>query len=161
MPAPGLNAAPRRAQPADAPLLLQLDRAVSLSPWSAAEYRRLCALDPDADEGILVIDAGASVAGFAVFARLVDEGSIHNVVVAPERQRQGLGRELVLAILEAAPGVRRWLLEVRASNTAARALYRELGFSEDGRRPGYYAAAGREDAVLMSLSLGKNVNERA
>lgn len=147
-------------------MLQQLDRAASLSPWSAAEYRRLCALDPDADEGILVIEANGAVAGLAVFARLLDEGSIHNVVVAPARQRQGLGRQLVLAILDAAPAVRRWLLEVRASNTAARTLYRELGFREDGRRPGYYAAAdaaaaGREDAVLMSLSLGENADERA
>ena len=43
-------------------------------------------------------------------------------------------------------------LEVRPSNSAARALYRGAGFIEEGRRPGYYNDTG-EDALLMSLYL--------
>lgn len=38
-------------------------------------------------------------------------------------------------------------LGVRAGNTAARALYRRLGFTYEGPRPGYYPDG--EDAVIM------------
>ena len=39
-------------------------------------------------------------------------------------------------------------LEVRASNIAARKLYKKLGFKDVGIRKGYYADTG-EDAVIM------------
>jgi [ribosomal protein S18]-alanine N-acetyltransferase len=44
------------------------------------------------------------------------------------------------------------LLEVRASNAPALALYRGLGFSELDRRARYYTDTG-EDAVVMQLEL--------
>ena len=48
----------------------------------------------------------------------------------------------------------RVFLEVRPSNTAARALYRRAGFSEIGTRRGYYPAQnGREDALVLELVL--------
>jgi ribosomal-protein-alanine N-acetyltransferase len=42
-------------------------------------------------------------------------------------------------------------LEVRSSNTAARALYRKLGYAEVGRRRRYYGDG--EDAIVMTLRL--------
>ena len=51
-----------------------------------------------------------------------------------------------------ADGVRTVHLEVRRSNQAAIALYRQLGFEQVGERRGYYRDNG-EDALLMSLSL--------
>ena len=75
---------------------------------------------------------------------------------APRHQRQGLGGLLLAAALRAAvaAGAGRCLLEVRASNRAALALYRRQGFTEDGVRKNYYpAGAGREDALLMSKEL--------
>jgi ribosomal-protein-alanine N-acetyltransferase len=46
-------------------------------------------------------------------------------------------------------------LEVRASNTAAIALYESLGFNEATIRRNYYPAKeGREDAIIMALPLG-------
>ena len=75
-------------------------------------------------------------------------------VLAAER-RQGFGRQLLWASLTALGGLSSVDLEVRASNLPARALYESLGFCEVGTRPDYYATAnGREDAVLMSVSLG-------
>jgi ribosomal-protein-alanine N-acetyltransferase len=44
------------------------------------------------------------------------------------------------------------LLEVRRSNSAAIQLYRKLGFSVTGVRPGYYAD-NQEDAIEMMLTL--------
>jgi ribosomal-protein-alanine N-acetyltransferase len=43
-------------------------------------------------------------------------------------------------------------LEVRAGSLGAIALYRQLGFSEVGRRPAYYRNP-EDDAVLMQASL--------
>jgi ribosomal-protein-alanine N-acetyltransferase len=45
-------------------------------------------------------------------------------------------------------------LEVRPSNSAARALYARAGFREIGLRRGYYPAReGREDALVLELAL--------
>ena len=45
-------------------------------------------------------------------------------------------------------------LEVRGSNTRARGLYLRRGFVDVGLRRGYYPAAqGREDALVMSLTV--------
>ena len=71
--------------------------------------------------------------------------------VLPSWRRQGYGRQLLEAALQALAPVRRVDLEVRALNEAALGLYRDLGFRETGRRPQYYAApGGREDAILMT-----------
>ncbi len=81
-----------------------------------------------------------------------DELRVMNLAVAPERRRHGLATTLVRqAIRDAQQAeVARALLEVRASNEAARGLYRELGFREQGCRRNYYTNPA-EDAVLMVL----------
>ena len=76
-------------------------------------------------------------------------------VLASER-RQGLGRQLLWASLTALGDVGAVDLEVRSSNVAARALYATLGFNETGSRPKYYTTPdGREDAILMTLTLDR------
>ena len=78
--------------------------------------------------------------------------------VSASCRRQGLGRQLLWASLVALEGVTQVDLEVRDSNTAARALYHSLSFAETGRRTDYYAHdQGREDAVLMTLALSNPV----
>lgn len=101
---------------------------------------------------------------YAVVARLPFEAELQMLLVHPAWRRRGLAAELLGALIEEAGrwGSERLLLEVRAGNRAAMALYRQAGFDEEGRRKGYYpplpAAAGeagttREDAVLMSRRL--------
>ena len=43
-------------------------------------------------------------------------------------------------------------LEVRSSNSGARALYAALGFSQEGRRRNYYQDPA-EDALVLSILL--------
>jgi len=75
-----------------------------------------------------------------------------NLVVRPEARRRGLGTELVLHALAvgADRGVWTALLEVRASNRPALAMYERLGFVQRGVRRGYYDHP-REDAVIMTF----------
>ena len=83
-----------------------------------------------------------------------DEGEIITVAVSPACRRQGIARALMEHMLRLAAGARATVyLEVRASNTPARELYRTLGFTETGVRKNYYTSP-REDAVLMMRSHG-------
>ncbi len=87
------------------------------------------------------------VQAFANFWIADDTVDLHVIAVAPDARRRGLGAVL-LAQVVAAAGARRVVLEVRASNAPAQALYLRAGFVVDGRRPRYYPDG--EDAVLMS-----------
>ena len=79
--------------------------------------------------------------------------TVLNIVVDRSSRRAGVARAMPTRAIADASGsaVDVVHLEVRASNTAARALYESLGFHVVGKRPRYYER--REDAILMSLRL--------
>jgi ribosomal-protein-alanine N-acetyltransferase len=98
--------------------------------------------------------------GYFVAMKGVDETHLLNITVAPAYQRQGWARVMLDALALWSRGENaQWLwLEVRASNTHAKAVYQHCGFREVGLRKGYYPAGGsrlnpREDAIVMSLKL--------
>lgn len=96
-------------------------------------------------------------AGFAICQTVLDEATLFNLAVDPLCQGQGFGRALLQALVERLEerGIVTLWLEVRESNTPARALYEAEGFNEVSRRKNYYPTAdGREDAVIMALPLG-------
>jgi ribosomal-protein-alanine N-acetyltransferase len=98
--------------------------------------------------------AGESVVGFIAARLSVDEVHINNVAVRPPFRRLGIGRALLESVFQAAArkGARTAILEVRAGNTTAQALYARQGFRTIGLRRGYYAAPP-EDALVMSASI--------
>ncbi len=90
-----------------------------------------------------------------IFAQLIPpEGEILNVAVDPAYRRKGIGSRLIETLLGDLRGrcVETVFLEVRKSNTAARATYRSLGFQAVGQRAGYYRNPP-EDAEIMALRL--------
>lgn len=94
--------------------------------------------------------------GFAIVQQIVDEATLFDICVLPSAQGKGLGKLLLEQVIADAQnhGAQVLMLEVRASNMAAIGLYQRLGFTEIGRRKGYYPTIdGREDAVLMDLRL--------
>ncbi|MDH5190483.1 MAG: ribosomal protein S18-alanine N-acetyltransferase [Gammaproteobacteria bacterium] len=94
--------------------------------------------------------------GYGVMSVGVGEAHILNLTVAPEMQKQGLGKMLLQHFIELARhhALDTMLLEVRPSNKAAVALYVNTGFNEAGVRKDYYPAKqGREDALILALSL--------
>ena len=68
----------------------------------------------------------------------------------PEYRRQGIARRMLSELMREGrdEGIGRFTLEVRASNEAAIALYRGLGFYQEGVRKNYYESP-REDALIL------------
>lgn len=91
-----------------------------------------------------------TVAGYAVLIQAIDEAELLNLAVPGDHRRRGIGTALVRRILETAAeeGIRSVYLEVRESNSAARKLYASHGFTEVGRRRGYYQRPA-EDALIL------------
>lgn len=118
-------------------------------PWSAAEFAGFLA-DPTC-----TLIAGEM--GFALIRCIADEAELLTIAVAPEARRAGLGRVILHRALDAARerGAERMFLEVAADNAAAIALYLSGGFTQAGRRPGYYRRpdGSRIDARIMDRPL--------
>ena len=118
-------------------------------PWTAAEFAALLAEPP--------VFATLAETGFALGRVVADEAELLTIAVAPEARRQGEGRALLDGFLRTAlaRGAETAFLEVAADNAAALALYRRSGFSEAGRRRGYYHSPGNPpvDALVMVKSL--------
>lgn len=122
-------------------------------PWSEVLLESRFELPESHNLGLF---DGEDLLGYTLFSQQFDEAELLQIAVAPERRRGGLGRRLLGESLErlASCGVTRVMLEVRVSNQAAIRLYRALGFTDDGVRPGYYPTeTGREDALLMSCHI--------
>jgi N6-L-threonylcarbamoyladenine synthase len=106
--------------------------------------------------------------GFAGGWLIDGDLEILDIAVATHARRQGIGRNLLSRLLEDARalGAHTASLEVRASNSAAQALYHSAGFELAGRRPGYYAAetattsipSQREDALILTCRID-NLNQ--
>jgi [ribosomal protein S18]-alanine N-acetyltransferase len=121
-------------------------------PWSPGIFRDCLR----AGYGCWVLEEAGRVIGYALLSVAAGEAHILNLCIAPAHQRRGLGRRMLLRLLDLARWHRaeRVFLEVRPSNEGAIALYLHEGFNEIGTRPRYYPARhGREDAVVMAMEL--------
>lgn len=120
-------------------------------PWRQEDFER--AVKDENRRCFAALHNGA-VAGFACFLALCGSADLQLVAVAPGCRRQGVAKALLrYAIVQLRDeGVKRVLLEARASNSGAIVLYRGLGFVHLASRPGMYARP-KEDGVLMGLSL--------
>lgn len=96
----------------------------------------------------------SEMVGVLVAWHVADEVHVLDVATAPPFRRRGIGTAMMRVALAyaAAEHVRIVLLEVRRSNRQAIRIYRRLGFTAMGVRPGYYADNG-EDAIEMILAL--------
>jgi [ribosomal protein S18]-alanine N-acetyltransferase len=77
-----------------------------------------------------------------------DEAHITNLFVEPRSRGRGVGRRLLVGLIQGAVdrGARHLTLEMRPDNEAARALYASVGMAPVGVRTRYY---GDEDALIM------------
>jgi ribosomal-protein-alanine N-acetyltransferase len=101
---------------------------------------------------------GCTVVGCAVFQLVLDEAELLYIVVNQAHQQQGIGAYFLSELLNKvrSEGIATCLLEVRAGNVSAQALYQKLGFSPTGLRKAYYPGntqGTREDALLLRCNL--------
>ena len=142
----------RTATVADLRALVKLERqADTAAHWNQENYAAIFA--GAAPRRIaLVTERGNAVAGFIVARAAGSEWEIENIVVAANLCRQGIASGLIRELIsqvrtQGGDGI---LLEVRESNSAARALYEKTGFLQDRRRSRYYHDP-EEDAICYSL----------
>jgi [ribosomal protein S18]-alanine N-acetyltransferase len=98
----------------------------------------------------LLRDDGGRVVAFSLCWLIFDELHINTLAVDRAERRKGLATALLRHVLAeaAAEGAGKATLEVRASNSAALALYARLGFRITAKRPRYYTNP-EEDALIL------------
>jgi RimJ/RimL family protein N-acetyltransferase len=152
----------RRARPEDGRALAELFAAV-------AEERDGIASEPpidvdarstqfaaSADRTLVAVADGECIGSLHVERSRFGFGELGMAVARPWRGR-GVGSALVEAAIENAreEGLHKLSLEVFPHNAAGLALYRKVGFVEEGRRVKQYRRASGElwDSIVMGLLL--------
>ncbi len=131
--------------------ILHIENASFLSPWSVRSFTE------EVDRLIsrfLALKVDSRLSGYICFWIFAGEIHLMKMAIHPEMRGNGLGFFLLTRMIEegrSEKSERVWL-EVRLSNDAARALYGKAGFTEIGRRRGYYNN-GKEDALVMTLNI--------
>ncbi len=165
----------RRAAADDAPTLAQAQRAIAATPGLLASRpdelpdevlrRKIVDLHGDGRGVVLVAEQDAALIGHGLLQPYTLAVTAHIVeltlAVHLGQHGRGVGHQLMLALIawaRAAAHVEKIELRVRASNDRALALYRRVGFVEEGRfsrriklGPDTYL-----DDVAMGLWVGSN-----
>jgi ribosomal-protein-alanine N-acetyltransferase len=137
--------------PRDLESLVGIEKACFPVPWE----EDLISADLSGERSSIYLKAAFKgiVVGYGVLGQ--NDGSAHlmNIAVLPEYRRHGVALQIMAAFDVLA---REWLcrkmyLEVRASNTGARAFYAAIGFVYSSRISGYYNDG--EDAIMLASRL--------
>ena len=138
----------RSMKPEDLSAVLEIEREAFPSPWSERVFRTEIQKNAYAEYIVALHDE--RIVGYAGMWLFTHEAHITNIAVSPTERRRRIGAQLLVSLMQRAllRGATRMTLEVRVSNTAARAFYRRYGFIRRGVRPGYYTDSD-EDAVVM------------
>lgn len=146
----------RALQMSDLPAVMAIEQEAHYTPWSEGMF--MAALMHIHYHSWALVNDKQEIIAYAVQLIDPDVVNLMTIAVAPALQGQGLGRlllqglELFILSRPTAPYVQ--LLEVRASNVAARTLYEHMGYEQIGLRKGYYASEqGREDALVLQKTL--------
>ena len=126
-----------------------------------AELERICFADPWSEKSVaseldnqwalwLVAEEDDVVTGYIGSQTSIDETDVMNVAVHPDYRRRGIAEMLINALVTELKnrGSHALMLEVRASNAPAIALYEKLGFRQVGCRKNYYRNP-KEDALIL------------
>jgi len=136
----------RPAIDVDVPALDEIERESFADHWAAKTFLEYSCVVAEVEEEIVGFLVSREI--FAGNRETQSEREILNLAVRTRFRRQGiagvlLGHELSRRAI--------FYLEVRESNTAARALYGKFGFREINRRTGYYHHPP-ETAIVMKMN---------
>lgn len=118
-------------------------------PWTTGVFTSEIELARRGERFYVVACRDHELVGYAGLMFAPDEAHITNIAVHPKVRRGGIGRLLLVHLIETAllRQVESLTLEVRVSNNAAQGLYRSFGFAPAGIRQRYYENS--EDALVM------------
>ena len=130
----------------------ELEKLCFCCPWSESALELLLG---DSAVGFCAVDNTGKVLAYGGMMCVLDEGEITNIATHPDARRKGLGKAVVMSLLEYGRehGLVSFSLEVRESNSAAIALYEGLGFESVGIRKNFYTKP-TENAVIMIKNIG-------
>ena len=137
---------------ADIDAVMQVEVKAYEFPWTKGIFSDCLRVGYDC---WVALDSDAII-GHGVLSAAAGESHILNLTVSPTLQQQGIGRQLLMHLVNRARllSARIIMLEVRPSNHAAIRLYETSGFNEIGSRKAYYPAPdGKEDALIFALQL--------
>jgi len=136
----------RAMTPADIAAVAELEAESFADPWPLAFFFEELSLP---GREYVVVEDNGRIVGYGGIMLIDRDAHVMTIAVRPERRRQGLGTQVMVALFDAAleRGARHLTLEVRASNHGAATLYERFGFAAAGRRPRYYQ--DEEDAIIM------------
>lgn len=142
---------------ADLDEVVEIERELDHAPhWTPAAYLAALGTDGPLRVALVAVDGSSeTILGFAIAGLIAPMAELETIAVARVHQRRGVARSLLAEMMRElkALGGSEIVLEVRPSNSTAIGFYRSEGFTEAGRRPGYYADPV-EEAILLRLGLG-------
>ena len=128
-----------------------------VQPQDAWSYQTISDLLKQNSIDLLVVYQGDKTVGYCLYQALFEQAEILRIGTHPDYQRQGIASQLFTALNKELQDnkVESLLLEVRADNIPAIALYECQGFSVIHRRSGYYSQPNQPaiDALIMQLEL--------
>ena len=132
--------------------VIAIEEVIYTHPWTRGNF----ADSLRAGYECRVLRLGPALLGYFVLMVAAGEAHLLNLSIATAHQRTGHGTRLLGEAMALARklGAKSLFLEVRPSNRAAQSLYTRIGFRKIAVRRGYYpASAGREDALVLTLTL--------
>ena len=134
------------------PQVAQLEKMCFADPWS--EMSIATELSNIWSYWLVAVD-GEQVVGYIGSQSSIDEADVMNIAVHPDWRRRGIAEGLMDGLIEELKkrGSRALMLEVRASNEPAIALYKKLRFTQVGCRKNYYRNP-KEDALILRKEWG-------
>ncbi|WP_299066161.1 ribosomal protein S18-alanine N-acetyltransferase [uncultured Psychrobacter sp.] len=135
-----------------------------IQPQDAWSYQTLVDLLEQDSIDLLVVYQSDTVVGYCLYQMMFEQAEILRIGTHPNYQRQGIASKLFAKLNQQlqALNVESLLLEVRADNLPAIALYEQQGFETIHQRKGYYKTAHKPaiDALIMQLNY-KNKADRS
>lgn len=133
------------------PDILRLEETCFSAPWTRKMMEAELTGNPFA-HFLVARNPEGTIVGYHCFWIVFEELRLMNLAVCESMRRTGIARALVTEALQRglAQAATRAVLEVRASNQAARTLYQLMGFTTVSTRPRYYSNPV-EDAILMEM----------
>ena len=133
----------RQAKDTDLSQIVALNTNSNDNAWAEQHFQ--AALN---NNQIEVIEYQGKIIAFAIWQTVLDEAELHLILTDITYRRQGYAEKLIQSFVCTHNDIRRIILEVRKSNTAAINLYEKQGFKAISERKDYYMFP-IENALIM------------